>query len=135
MAETALAGKGGTLYLPGTPTVPVANIRQWDLTVTADNYDASVLGDTWRHFVHGLQGWNGTITGYYDLVNDTTGQLVIFDALVGAGFVVLVMQTSPGGGQFEGTAVITQAAVSDPVDNLISLNFTFVGTGSLQHLP
>ena len=49
--------------------------------------------------------------------------------------VVAVFQTAQGGGAFEGNINITQVTVSDPVDNLISMNFTFVGTGSLQSVP
>ncbi len=135
MAETALAGKGGTVYIPGTPLTPVANVHQWTLTVDAGNYDASVLGDSWRHFVPGLRGWNGQINGYYDVVLDTTGQYLLYNALLTSASVVINMQTAPGGGFFEGTVNITQFAVSDPVDGLITLDFTYVGTGSLQHQP
>ena len=135
MAEVALAGKAGSVWLPGTPLVPIAQLRQWDLTVDAGNYDASVLGDSWRHFVQGLRGWNGTMQGYYDLENDTNGQLVLYHGLVNSQTVVCVFQTAQGGGQFEGTVNITQCSVSTPVDNLISMNFTFVGTGSLQSVP
>lgn len=129
---TALAGTFGSVYMPGTPTVPIAEIRQWSLTTTADNYDASVLGDTWREFVSGLKGWSGQLTGFYALVTDTTGQRLLYDALINNSSVVLIMQTAPGGGAFEGTAHLTQSNVSDPVDNLITIDFSFVGTGSLQ---
>lgn len=132
MAETALAGKGGTVYIPGTPTVPVANVHQWTLSIDAGNYDASVLGDDWRHFVIGLRGWNGTINGYWDIVLDTTGQQKLSDAYFNGTSVVIVLQLSPGGGQYEGTVNITNMSMTDPVDGLITLDFTFVGTGSLQ---
>lgn len=135
MPETALAGKGGTVYIPGTPVTPIADIHQWTLTIDAGNYDASVLGDSWRHFVPGLRGWNGTIAGYYDVTLDTNGQFALYNACLTSGTVVIVMQTAPGGGAFEGTVNITQMAITDPVDGLITLDFTFVGTGSLQHLP
>lgn len=135
MPETALAGKGGTVYIPGTPLTPIANVHTWSLTVDAGNYDASVLGDTWRHFIPGLRGWNGAINGYFAVTTDPTGQLVLYNAILGGTSVVLVMQTTPGGASYEGTANITQIAISDPVDNLITLDFTFVGTGSLQHSP
>lgn len=136
MAETALAGKGGTVYIPGTPTVPVANINQWTLSIDAGNYDASVLGDSWRHFVPGLRGFNGAINGYWDMA-DLTGQLVFQTNMINSNSVVIVMQTSPlaGGGQYEGTVNITNMAISDPVDGLITIDFTYVGTGSLQHTP
>lgn len=132
MAAIALAGTFGSVYIPGTPTVPIAEIRSWTCTVTADNYDASVLGDTWREFVSGLKGWSGQLTGFYALTTDTTGQRVLMNALINNLNVVLVMQTAPGGGAFEGTAHMTQSATTGPVDNLITIEFSYVGTGSLQ---
>lgn len=132
MAETALAGKGGTVYIPGTPTVPVANINTWTLSIDAGNYDASVLGDSWRHFVPGLRGYNGSINGYWSVGTDTTGQKVFQDNMLTSTSVVIVLQTVAGGGQYEGTVNITNLAISDPVDGLITIDFTFVGTGSLQ---
>jgi predicted secreted protein len=134
MPETALAGKGGTVYVPGTPQQPVADVNQWTLSVDAGNYDASVLGDSWRHFIPGLRGWNGTINGYWYL-GDTTGQLLLHNAIFNSQNVVIVLQVVAGGGSYEGTVNITTFAVSDPVDGLITLDFTYVGTGSLQHNP
>lgn len=133
MPETALAGKGGSVFIPGTPTVPVANIHQWTLSVDAGNYDASVLGDSWRHFIPGLRGWNGTINGYWDVDLDTTGQQQLHSALLNSNSVICVFQLNPARGQYEGTVNITTFAITDPVDGIITLDFTFVGTGSLQH--
>ena len=130
--DLALAGKNGTVYIPGTPTLPVANVNNWTLSMDAGNYDASVLGDSWRHFIPGLRGWNGAINGYWDLVNDLTGQQLISDAFFNSASVVVVLQLAPGGGQYEGTVNITAMAITDPVDGLITMDFTFVGTGSLQ---
>jgi hypothetical protein len=135
MPETALAGKGGSVYIPGSPTTPVANVHQWTLAVDAGNYDASVLGDSWRHFIPGLRGWNGTINGYWDVTLDTTGQLLLHNALLTSSSVVVVLQVAAGGGSYEGTVNITTFSVTDPVDGLITLDFTYVGTGSLQHNP
>lgn len=134
-AETALAGKGGSVFVPGTPDVAISYIHTWSLTVTAENYDVSYLGDNWSHFIPGLRGWNGQIQGYYNVTNDATGQLLVHNALLSGSSVVLQMQTAPGGGWYEGSANITQFAISDPVNNVITLDFTFVGTGSLQHQP
>lgn len=135
MPETALAGKGGTVYIPGTPVTPIADVHEWTLKIDAGNYDASVLGDSWRHFVPGLRGWSGSISGYYDVVLDTNGQQVLYNACLNSGTVVIVMQTVAGGGSFEGTVNITTMTITDPVDGLITLVFDYVGTGSLQHSP
>lgn len=129
---TALAGKGGSVYVPGTPTTPIASIRQWDLTILRDQYVATVLGDDWRFRVIGIGDWNGTLDGYYRITEDTTGQKVLYDSLINGVSVVLQMQVAAGGGFWEGTANIDNCAISDPADNLISIRFTFVGNGSLQ---
>lgn len=134
MAAIALAGTFGSVYIPGTPTVPIAELTTWDLTTTAGNYDASVLGDTWMEFVSGLKGWSGTLSGFYALTTDLTGQRLLYSTLINNGSVVLVMSTAPGGGSFEGTAHIVSSAVSNPVNGLITINFAFQGTGSLQVL-
>lgn len=130
----ALAGTFGSVYMPGTPTVAIAQLRQWDINVTADNYDASVLGDTWREYVSGLKGWSFTLTGFYALVTDTTGQRLLMSTLINNGSIVIVFQTKMGGGSFEGTAHLTSSAVSGPVDGLITINFAGQGDGSLQVL-
>ena len=134
MAAIALAGTFGSVLIPGTPNTPIGGLRSWDLTVTADNYDASVLGDTWREYVSGLKGWSGNLTGYYALTTDTA-QLSVFTALVNNTPLVVQFQTVQGGGFFEGTIHVTNSVVSDPVDNLITMTFAFQGTGSLQHNP
>ncbi len=128
----AIAGTNGSVYLPGTPFAAIASITQWDLTVTGDNYNADVFGVTWHQFVKGIRGWSGTLTGWYDISNDPNGQQVLWDALYLSRDVVLVMQTVAGGGNFEGTAHVTQAAITTPVNNIISCNFSYVGQGSLQ---
>lgn len=132
MPETALAGKGGTVYIPGTPVVAIANINQWTLQMDAGNYDASVLGDSWRHFIPGLRGWSGQLTGYWSIITDPNGQQVLSDAFFNSSSLVIVLQTAPGGGQYEGTVNVTTMNVTDPVDGLITFDFSYVGTGSLQ---
>lgn len=134
---SAFAGKGGSVYIPGTPNVPLASINTWAISVSADNYESSVLGDSWKEFVAGLRGWSGKITGFYNVVNDTTGQYQLYNALLTGASVVLQLTTGnqPGEGFFEGVANITQCDVSDPVNNVITIDFTFVGNGSLQHSP
>ena len=95
---TALAGKGGSIYVPGTPNTPIASIQSWDLTIDAENYDATVLGDNWKQFVAGLRGWNGSVNGFYNVVSDTTGQFQLYNALLSGASIALQMQTAAGGG-------------------------------------
>ena len=68
--STALAGKGGTVSLPGTPGGIVGSIGEWTCVITSANYDASALGDEWEQFVQGQRGFNGRIHGFYNIPNN-----------------------------------------------------------------
>lgn len=135
MAATAYAGKNGSVVIPGTPNAPIGEITQWQIQADRENYDQTALGDDWKRFILGLGGWSGSLTGYYAIVSDPTGQEVIYNNLINAVSMVGIFVAGNSGGQFEGTFNTTQMTVGNPVNNLISIAFTFVGTGSLQHIP
>lgn len=130
----ALAGTFGSASLVGTPNAPIAELTTWGITTTAGNYDASVLGDTWSEFVSGLKGWSGSLQGFYSLTTDIAGQRVLYNALVNNLALVGYFLTVQGGGAFEGTFHVISSAVSNPVNGLITIDFQFQGTGSLQVL-
>lgn len=134
---TGFAGRGGSIFVPGTPNVPIASITTWSLNIAADNYESTVLGDFWKQYIPGLRGWSGKCTGFYNIVNDPTGQQALYNALLGGNSIALQMQTGAvaGSGMWEGLANITAVDVADPVNNVVSIDFTFVGNGSLQHNP
>lgn len=131
----ALAGKNGSVYIPGTPNAPIGEITQWQLQLDRENYDQTALGDDFKRFVYGLAGWSGSLTGYYAIVSDTNGQQAVFNALLNATGFICQFVTAVGGGFFEGSTNVTQMTVGTPVNNLISIAFNFTGNGTLQHLP
>lgn len=127
-----ISGTQGSVYLLGTPIAPIQDLKSWTCTVVRDNYDSSVFGDTWREYVIGLGAWSGVCSGFYDITNDPNGQMVLFNAMLFMAAVVLVMQVAPGGGNFEGQTHITNCAITTPVDNVITCDFSYVGNGSLN---
>ena len=131
MATQALAGTGGRAYLGATPNVLILGIKQWDLTVQADNYDASVLGDVWYENVPGLKKWNGKLTGWYELVTDTTGQGALLSAILNGTQPYLELALADAS-YFYGQASITDGTMSNPVNNIVTLDWTFVGSGPLS---
>ena len=135
MAAVALAGKNGSVYLPGTPNAAIGEITQWQIQADRENYDQSALGDDWKRFVYGLAGWSGSLTGYYAIVSDPLGQQVVYSAMINATEIACQFASAPGGGFFEGVVHVTQMTVGTPHNNLISIAFTFTGNGTLQHLP
>ena len=131
MAQQAFAGTLGRVLIPGTPNVQVAGLRQWDVTVAAPTYDASVLGDQWTERISGLKNWTGTLTGYYEVGADPNGQHYLWNAMIGSVYPLLVFESGDGS-ELIGQAVITQGAISSPVDNVATLTWTFEGNGSLN---
>lgn len=137
MAGTTIAGRSGSVVLPGTPLQAIAFLTDWSIRVDADNYDQSALGDFWRSFVAGggLRGWQGQLSGYYVADQDTNGQQVVQNAILNGTAITLQLQTGQGRGYYEGNVNITQMDVADNVRALITFAATFVGNGSLQHVP
>ena len=137
MAITTIAGRGGSVVLPGTPQNAVAFLRSWSIQIDAQNLDTSALGDFWRVFVPGggLRTWQGTCQGYFVIDQDTNGQAQIQTAILTGTTLTMQFQASQGRGYYEGVVNITQQAMVDDVEQMITANWTFVGTGSLQHAP
>ncbi len=137
MATTTIAGRGGSVVLPGTPLVAVAFLRTWSIQIDAQNLDTSALGDFWRVFVPGggFRGWQGSCTGFYVIDQDTNGQAAIQNAILNGTTLTMQYQTSQGRGYYEGVVNITQQTVVDDAEQMITAAWTFVGTGSLQHAP
>ncbi len=127
----AVAGTGGRVLLQGTPQVPIAGINAYTLVVAAENYDVSVFGDYWKEFIPGLRSWNGTLTGFYEVTTDTTGQAQLYNAILTGLQLVLELELGDGS-YFWGLASITDGTVSNPVNNVAGLNWTYVGSGALQ---
>jgi hypothetical protein len=131
----AIAGKNGSVYIPGTPNAPIGEITQWQIQADRENYDQTALGDDWKRFVIGLAGWSGSLTGFYAIPSDSAGQLVVYNALINGIEFACQFVTAVGGGFFEGIIHVTQFTVGNPNNNLVSIAFTFTGNGTLQHLP
>lgn len=135
MAGTPIAGKGGSVLLPGTPATAVSEITDWTLQIDAENYESSAMGQDWRTYVPGLRGYQGRFTGFYVVDQDTQGQLAIENALLTGTSLVIQLQLSQGRGYYEGTVNITQVSVGVNFRQLATFDATYVGTGSLQHNP
>ena len=135
MAPIAYSGNKGSVIIPGTPNAPIGEITTWQIQVDRENYDQSVLGDDWKRYVLGMAGWTGSLTGFYAIVSDPTGQEVVYNNLFVGNTMVCVFVAGNSGGQFEGTVDVTQMTVGNPHNNLISIAFNFTGNGSMQHIP
>ncbi len=63
---TPFTGRYCAISIGGTTTSYINNLGRWELNITMDEMDASVFGTVWKKNMTGMQGWNGTIEGFFD---------------------------------------------------------------------
>ncbi len=72
---TPLTGRYCSFQVSTGTTGVVQNLGRWEVNITMDEMDASCFGDVWKANMTGMQGWNGTIEGFFD--PSTTGHQII----------------------------------------------------------
>lgn len=126
---TALAGKGGSVRINGTPTYTVALIDNWTATLTGAQYDQTSLGDTWTSDVPGLQTATGTIAGKWNVTTDA-GQTALHNAVLN-GVTVGLNLTVNGSDGYELTAHIDSFQTTNPVAGLVTFSANFRSQGQV----
>lgn len=71
-ASVKLAGSTAT----GAAGTTIANLGHWEIVINFDELDASVFGTVWKKNMTGMQGWSGTIEGFFDPATDANLQIV-----------------------------------------------------------
>lgn len=128
MSATAIAGKGGSVQVVGTPNTTIGEIREWQLTVTRAGYDKTALGDDFESKVIGVGSWTGQLTGFFAIESDA-GQTVLNNAILTGTQLYVELKTATS--TYEGQVNPTQVQVGNPVDNVVSFQFSFDGNGAL----
>jgi len=78
---SAVAGRGGSVKLNGTPVTTVAQVDTWNGTLTEVLLDQTALGDLWTSDVPGLQSFTGSIAGNWAVTGDP-GQTTLHNAVL-----------------------------------------------------
>lgn len=130
----AVAGYGGAVKIS---SATVAQVKQWELPLSADLYETSALGSPWKGYISGLLGSDAKIDVFLDLT-DSTGQVAIQTAMLAGTSVSLSLLTSTAGGAtahtYSGTAFVKGIDIKDPVNapEEASLTLTFSGAVSVS---
>lgn len=135
MAGTVIAGKGGSVVIPGTPNAVIAKLTDWSISLQAADLDQTALGDDWEDSVPGIKSWTAKVNGYYVADQDTTGQMALQNALLNGTSPVMQFQLAQGRGYYEGTLNVTGIDVAESNKALATFAGTFKGRGPLNHLP
>lgn len=128
----AIIGHSGSCTAGGS-AVGVA--KAWSVDITGETVDVTDFSSGgWKESVQTLKSWSGSITVIYDGGEDT-GVAGLITGLTAGSTVALVLQTSATGTgtaeKFSGNALITSMPVTNDVNGIIEVSFSFEGTGAL----
>lgn len=117
----------------GASTVGTA--KAWSVDITGETVDTTNFASSgWKESVSTLKSWSGTITVNFDGGADA-GEALIIAGLVAGTSVALVLTTSATGSgtaeKFSGNANVTSMPVTNDVNGIIEVSFSFEGTGAL----
>lgn len=135
----ALAGKGGTVKwsssTAGTPAI-VADLRQWQLNIEADQFEISTFGSSgWREFQPNLNGAQGSLTGYFNVAGSTEMRAIqdhILAQSVDPATLDLLVSASLGDG-YTGSVFVTGISPQAAVDGIVEFNANFTYTGAVSY--
>ena len=110
-------------------TTAIAELRSYEYTHTNEPIDDTVLSDTDRTFVAGLNSWSGSASAFFD-ESDTNGQ----EAL-DIGSAVTLKFYPEGASQSDtyhiGTGIVESIARRGAIQGMVEVDFGFRGVGAL----
>ncbi len=112
----------------GTAGTLVGEIKNWTLTVEAEELDTSAFGQSWRGFDAGIKQWSGSFEGNKD--NDDGQQTALWTNLL-AGTKAEVTFFLSGTAGYYGTVVILGEEVAQAFDAFGETSYNFRGDGTL----
>jgi hypothetical protein len=110
-------------------TTAIAELRSWELTHENEPIEDTVLADTNRSFVAGLNNWSGSAAAFWD-ESDTNGQ----EALDVGSSVTLKFYgegTGTGATFYTGTGIVTGVTRRAAMQGMVEADFNFRGNGAL----
>lgn len=122
-----IKGKDGLIQLGSSPTA-VSKIKNFTITETTGEGDASVMSSDWTD-VEALQNsWEAQVEVLLDTGDGGQAEVVIGATVAG---VFLPQGSGSGNLEYTGSGLVTSVSENNAVDNLVPLQFTMKGKGAL----
>lgn len=120
-----LAGRHGTVKFTsstsGSPAL-VADLRSWDLDISADMFEISTFGSSgWKEHMPNMSGAQGTIEGYWNIQTSTSMRALqnkVLNLSTSPGTFAFLVDAANGNG-YVGDAWITSLRVGAAVDGIV----------------
>lgn len=131
MAQTA--GYQGIIKIATTPTptTTLGQINNQDLSINADMYDVTFMGDRAKDFLAGLYSGAVSCKVNYD---KTDAVQAIVEAAILAGtllYMIFTPANAVSNTNYSFTAYVKDYKVNDPVNNVVSTDITFQPTAAI----
>lgn len=128
----AIKGYNGSCTVGGNS---VGSAKAWSLDVTQETVDTTNFGSSgWKESAPTLKSWSGSITVIFD-GGDDAGQASLIAGVTSGTAVALELLTGATGSgtseKFAGNAVVTSMPITNDVNGIIEVSFSFEGTGAL----
>lgn len=109
----------------------IAEVRSYEYSHQNEPIDDTILSDTNRTFVSGINSWSGSLSCFWD-ETDTNGQ----EALVAGGTATINFYpegttTATTDTYHQGVAIIEEVTRRAAVQGIVEVDFRFRGTGAL----
>lgn len=118
-------------------TKQIMRADHWDISLDVDMLDVTAFstdGVQWRSFLPGLSQWSGTVSGFADVVGDSSGQKAIQTAiLTPATGTIKLMLSETGGEALNGAVYWRNMSNTVDVADSEKIVFSFQGTGALTY--
>lgn len=129
----AIIGHSGSCKV-GANTVGTAKI--WSVDITKDTVDTTTFASAgWKENEDTLKSWSGNITVIFDGGADAGESALAANLFASGAVVALELITSATGAgtyeKFTGNAKVTSMPITNDVNGVLEVSFSFVGDGSL----
>lgn len=107
----------------------VGEIRAFEINVTGDTIDTTVMGDTWRSNSSTFRSWAGSMDVLYD-PGDTSGQNALTVGSTASASFWPSGETT-GHGELTGTIRVTERSIKTSHEGMVEMTVQFIGDGAL----
>ena len=128
----AIKGYAGSCTVGGSA---VGDAKAWSLDISQETVDTTNFGSNgWKESEATLKAWSGSITVLFDGGADAGQAALITGVTSGSSVAVELLTGASGSGtseMFSGNVIVTTMPVSNDVNGIIEVSFSFEGTGAL----
>lgn len=122
-------GSEGTVKAGG---VAIAELRSFDINISTDTTEDTVIGDTWKTHKVTQSEWDGTIDVFWDEL-DTTAQGLLQVAGASLAFVFGPEGATTGDMAYTGTGLVVGITNKTTHNGMVEATFKVKGTGALVY--